>query len=652
LLSVLLSGGWLAFVSTTASAAPATSRVPLSKAPVEVPDNPRGEPWSHRLVVKFGDEARVRVRGGALVSETKADLARVAAVVADERLQVAPLVGWSATRLAALQVRAEARSGRAQPDLAGVIVIEPPAGANAKVLERLGGSLQALDVVEAAWIETIGVSPPREPDPPTPNLIDWQDYRRPDPGLDLMAAWNMELTGAGMRIADVEYGWNHDHEQFVEISLNPEADQIPVMFDDPWWNHGTAVVGVTSAAFNGFGITGAVPDAYVHVYSELTVQGGARRTEAVLAAIEASDPGDVVMLEIQTGGVDGAFVPGEFDPGVWMATRLGSDAGVVLVAAAGNGNVDFDDPGYAEYHERGDSGAIIVGAGSGTTSRSKLGFSTYGSRVDVQGWGQNVFTTGYGNYAIYGDDMNRSYTAQFNGTSSATPLVASACVALQQLAKEELGAPLSPEALRDLLIETGLPQGGGGHIGPLPDVRTAAKAVLTAEQIPPVLTIVQPIDGAVIEQDGDLTSVEVVIDAVDDSRLVEEVQLRIDGQIIEVVDAERPFVFHSVQFPRGTWEIVAQGRDLWGNLGESPPITIWVGVEPPVEEPGTTTGDDASDETTTGELDSTSASDETTTAPTADESDGGCSCRTSGEGRNAWMLLGLLAAPGFRRRRE
>ena len=599
-------------------------------------------------MVKFRDDGRVRVQNGALVSEAKADLRRVRSLVTTERLQLASSIEWPTARTDALLARAQARSGRSQPDLAGLIEVTPPAGTTPSELERIGESLQALPIVEAAWIETLGVPPPREP---TPHLGDRQDYRQPNPGLDLLAGWNMQLTGAGLRIADVEYGWNHDHEQFKEISLNPEPNQVPVVGNDPWWNHGTAVVGVTSAPANGFGITGAVPDAYVHVYPELTVQGGFRRTQAVLAAIEASQPGDVVMLELQTGGVDGNYVPGEFEPSVWMATRVGADAGVVVVAAAGNGDVDLDGPDYAAYRERGDSGAIIVGAGSGTTSRAKLQFSTHGARVDVQGWGQNVFTAGYGNYAIYGDDMNRSYTAQFNGTSSATPLVASACVALQQLAKEEHGSVLAPEELRALLIETGLPQGSGGHIGPLPDVREAAKALLSPEAVPPVLTIVQPVDGTVYDEDVELWDVEVVIEGVDDSRLVDDVQLRINGQLIDVVDDERPFVFHRVQFPRGTWEIVAQGRDLWGNLGESEPVTIWVGVEPPIEEPGTTTG---SDETTADPIGTTGSEEETGTSTAAMEEQGGsngCGCAAPRGAPSTWLVL-LAFASGLPRRRR
>ena len=49
-----------------------------------------------------------------------------------------------------------------------------------------------------------------------------------------------------------------------------------------------------------------------------------------------------------------------------------------------------------------DSGAIIVGAGgsgaggSCQAARTRMSFSNYGRRVDLQGWGECVTTTGYG----------------------------------------------------------------------------------------------------------------------------------------------------------------------------------------------------------------------------------------------------------------
>lgn len=158
---------------------------------------------------------------------------------------------------------------------------------------------------------------------------------------------------------------------------------------------------------------------------------------------------------------------------VWTLTRSATDSGIIVVAAAGNGNQDLDGAAYTEYRDRGDSGAIIVGAGLPDTNHDKETFSTYGLRVNVQGWGRRVITLGYGEYANYGVDDRQTYTSRFAGTSSASPFVASAAAALQSLAEAELGYRLTPAEMRELLIDTGIPQGSGGHIGPFPNMAAA-----------------------------------------------------------------------------------------------------------------------------------------------------------------------------------
>lgn len=158
-----------------------------------------------------------------------------------------------------------------------------------------------------------------------------------------------------------------------------------------------------------------------------------------------------------------------------------------MVEAAGNGGVNLDHSwcnGLFNRDER-DSGAIIVGAGgpAGRSSRTRLYFSSYGSRVDVQGWGQDVATTGYGDLFKNPDntrDKRRWYTGTFSGTSSASPIVAGAVANIQGVAKRELGKPLDPKTVRDILKETGSPQQGNisENIGPLPDLEKAIQKVL------------------------------------------------------------------------------------------------------------------------------------------------------------------------------
>ena len=69
---------------------------------------------------------------------------------------------------------------------------------------------------------------------------------------------------------------------------------------------------------------------------------------------------------------------------------------------AGNGNENLDDTslfGSSFPDGKPNSGAIIVGAGAacagGAPGRSRLGFSDYDSRVNLQGLGECVTTTGY-----------------------------------------------------------------------------------------------------------------------------------------------------------------------------------------------------------------------------------------------------------------
>ena len=83
---------------------------------------------------------------------------------------------------------------------------------------------------------------------------------------------------------------------------------------------------------------------------------------------------------------------------------------------------------------------------------------------------KGVATTGYAELAEYGDDKNQSYTAELAGTSSATPIVASAAVLVQSAAKKRLSRVLTPAEMRQLLFDTSLVQSGAvnAYIGPLP----------------------------------------------------------------------------------------------------------------------------------------------------------------------------------------
>ncbi|SHM22341.1 S8 family peptidase [Chryseobacterium polytrichastri] len=316
----------------------------------------------------------------------------------------------------------------------------------------------------------------------TPNLEASQTYLFDNPGINVNYAWSRGITGQNVRVRDVEYGFHKTHEMLVnrntiqlEAGVTPNAAlTTPSSPNYNWLDHGTAVMSILGSAKDNIGLSGSAYNATeMKGFLEWTTTSY-NRVAAVTRAINASQAGDIVLYEMQTGGQNSNYVAAEYNNLIWDLTKAATDSGIIIIAAAGNGNENLDSSFYSAYNARGNSGAIIVGAGTNTTAHSKLSFSTYGARVDVQGWGQNVLAAGYGGWATYDGDTNRTYTL-FSGTSSATPVVSSAAILIQSYYRQTTGQYLTPAAMKNLLVTTGIPQGGNltTKIGPLPNIKAA-----------------------------------------------------------------------------------------------------------------------------------------------------------------------------------
>jgi len=226
------------------------------------------------------------------------------------------------------------------------------------------------------------------------------------------------------------------------------------------------------------------PGAFAYVAPASSTELGYMPARAIGLATSKLKAGDVIIIEQQSPvcGLED-FGPLEYYQDVFDAVSAATAKGIVVVAAAGNGDVNLDRDTCLGAFDRAkrDSQAIIVGAGS-STDRTKLDFSTYGSRVDVQGWGENVATTGYGDAYNPSNDARRFYTRGFNGTSSATPIVAGTVLVIQGVRKACGLPPATPLEMRDLLVRTGAKQGSprARNIGPLPNLQAALKASVPA----------------------------------------------------------------------------------------------------------------------------------------------------------------------------
>lgn len=331
-------------------------------------------------------------------------------------------------------------------------------------------------------MNTTPVKPPTDIAPVTTDFEVSQTYLGPDPGVNMQYAWNLGLSGTGIKVRDIEYGCNFNHEELNSVNVSIAAGMtISTSATSSYTEHGTSVFGVVMADKGTYGVSGLAYGAQEMILFPEWQQSGYDRVFAVSQAIQNSQSGDVIIYEMQAYDASSNLLPAEYDLTVWNLTKAATDAGIIIVEAAANGSLDLDSPTYASYMNRGNSGAILVGAGSSTVNHVKSSFSNYGSRVDVQGWGQNVFTSGFtGSYITIGGDLNQAYT-NFAGTSSATPIVAGCVIVLQSYYHSLTGNYLSPFEMRNLLINTGIPQGNPvtGHVGPLPNMQAALNAIDT-----------------------------------------------------------------------------------------------------------------------------------------------------------------------------
>ena len=480
-----------------------------------------------RLLVMVAErDAGLRARATGVTSAVGTDTSDINDLLGENGATMRPLFGDTEERVQARAAAPAIPGTEAPADLDLYYYVEAPEDR----LDDLAEQLAALPEVAGAYVtprpEPAAVeAPPRtraakgpateqppqrvntmaattvEAPPITVDFTARQPYLDAAPtGIDARYAWTLPGgRGAGVEVIDCEGAWRFTHEDLLVnqagVIRNPTTDL-------GWRNHGTAVVGVVGGDVNAFGITGIAPEARVRGCSIFDTGG---LPGAITAAADRLRPGDIILIEVQYGHPSKGYTTVEWWPADFAAIRYAVSRGIIVVEAAGNGGNNLDDPAYntplsgfpATWRNpfnpvNPNSGAVMIGAGnppSGTHGRTqhptfgevyfdraRCFFSNYGSRIDCQGWGWEVTSTGYGDLQG-GSSEDLWYTDQFSGTSSASPTVVGALACVQGVLRRAGRIPLSPARARELLRATGSPQQdapgrpGSQRIGNRPNLR-------------------------------------------------------------------------------------------------------------------------------------------------------------------------------------
>ncbi|MCX9083727.1 MAG: S8 family serine peptidase [Candidatus Methanoperedens sp.] len=256
-------------------------------------------------------------------------------------------------------------------------------------------------------------------------------------------AWELGITGKGINISIIDSGINSSHPDIASrvIKWLDLVGFQPSPYDD--FGHGTHVAGTIAGNGSGGTTTGVAPEANLFGVKALDGNGNGYETD-IITGIQWSieNKADVISMSIGTTQTWTTPNCNADNYAMATATQNAIDAGIVVVAAAGNSASGVSSPGCI-------AGTIAVGAVD--SSDTITYFSGRGSAMVDHG----LVAPGYWINSL--DYRTSGYTSK-SGTSMATPHVSGTVADLLQAAKDK-GLILSPGQVKNILDNTSVDLG-------------------------------------------------------------------------------------------------------------------------------------------------------------------------------------------------
>ncbi|MCA0901518.1 S8 family peptidase [Microbulbifer agarilyticus] len=165
--------------------------------------------------------------------------------------------------------------------------------------------------------------------------------------VDAPEAWNAGNTGAGVRVAVIDGGYDLGHPDLAQnidyaASMDFTGEGLAYALPDTF-SHGTHVAGTIAAADNAFGVIGVAPDATLILLKGLGDAGSGSFGDVAAAIVHAANV-DADVLNMSLGASFPASAEGAAALKVMMsrATNYAHQAGVTIITSAGNDARDGD----------------------------------------------------------------------------------------------------------------------------------------------------------------------------------------------------------------------------------------------------------------------------------------------------------------------
>ena len=242
--------------------------------------------------------------------------------------------------------------------------------------------------------------------------------------------WNMGYMGVNVKVAILDTGIDTEHPDLHVVGGVTFVHGTKTYNDDN--GHGTHVAGIVAALNNTIGVVGVAPEASLYAVKVLNRKGIGFVSD-VIAGIEWSIDNHMQIISMSFGSTsDSTSLHDECD--------VAYEAGIVLVAAAGNNGPDNDTITYpAKY-----SSVIAVGA----TDKDDMvaSWSSRGQELELTAPGVDIYST-------YKDGTYET----LSGTSMACPHVTGTVALI--LSKN---STLTPDNIRNILQNSAVDLGASG----------------------------------------------------------------------------------------------------------------------------------------------------------------------------------------------